>query len=93
MKQQLGQGLRSIEKRTRGNSLRKLGGIIIRRFAPGFGAWDWYVGRHRCLSKVNLLGRPMYLDLRDKGLAGPLYEFGAHEPAETDLLAKASSPE
>ena len=92
MKQRLGQGFRSLEKRTRGNSLRKLGGIVIRRFAPSFGVWDWYVNRKRCLSKVDVLGRPMYLDLRDKGFARPLYEYGVHEPAETDFLAKALQP-
>lgn len=34
----------------------------------------------------------MYLDLRDKGFARPLYEHGVHEPRETDFLAKALQP-
>jgi FkbM family methyltransferase len=92
MKERLSQGFLAVEKRTRGNPLRKLVGRSIRRLSPGFvGAWEWYINRAH-LAKVEILGRPMYLDLRDKGFARPLYESGVHEPAETEFLAKALRP-
>jgi FkbM family methyltransferase len=92
MKERLSQGFLAVEKRTRGNRLRKLLGRSIRRFSPGFvGAWEWYINRTH-LAKVKVLGRPMYLDLRDVGFARPLYEKGVHEPAETDFLAKVLRP-
>ena len=92
MKQCLGRGFLALEKRTRGNRLRKLGGKTIRLFSPGFGSWGWYLDRFENLSKVNVFGRPMYLDLRDLGFARPLYVHGVHEPVETEFLAKTLRP-
>ncbi len=86
MKQLFDRWFLPLEKRTRGTPWRRWVGTFIRRFSPGFGAWDWYIEKIGGLTRVEVLGRPMYLDLRDKSFARDLYETRVHEPAETELL-------
>ena len=78
----------SLEKATRRLQIRRWLGRIVRRHFPSFTP-RYFIARHfGRLAKTNVLGRPMYVDLRDLSTGSALFSDGVWEEEGTAFVSK-----
>jgi FkbM family methyltransferase len=88
----ISQELLGFEVRTRGKRWRLFLGKQMRQLLPAFRLnrhLAWLFGRS---IKVSVMGRTLYLDLRDEAVSSSLYSEGIWEPEETAFVEKTLRP-